>query len=181
MFKRVQCALTVVCIYSSTVLGGAETTTATRASLSIGIGRTDRFGRDVNPDYQQHIHDVLTATRLNRISSISHDLENATPNLEAEHRINTSAIKGANYIPSYAPNSISTWIDYDERVIARELSYAKVFSASMSYARSLSCHAYFIGSSSMSKCNWIVDFFSGSGIPCNQSQPDNSVPYVACV
>ena len=34
-------------------------------------------------------------------------------------------VRGFNYLPSYARNSIEFWRDYDPAVIERELSYAK--------------------------------------------------------
>ncbi|MBQ8345325.1 MAG: hypothetical protein IJY42_03555, partial [Clostridia bacterium] len=39
--------------------------------------------------------------------------------------IDYSQIKGVNYTPSYACNPISFWRDYDPRIVARELGYAK--------------------------------------------------------
>lgn len=35
-----------------------------------------------------------------------------------------SWIRGANYVPSYARNDVQTWMDYDPKVIDRELGYA---------------------------------------------------------
>ena len=36
-----------------------------------------------------------------------------------------SAMRGANYVPSYARNDVATWMDYDPAVIDRELGYAE--------------------------------------------------------
>ena len=38
---------------------------------------------------------------------------------------NLSAIRGANYVPSYARNDVATWMDYDPAVVDRELGYAE--------------------------------------------------------
>jgi hypothetical protein len=36
-----------------------------------------------------------------------------------------SAMRGANYVPSYARNDVAIWMDYDSAVIDRELGYAQ--------------------------------------------------------
>ena len=36
-----------------------------------------------------------------------------------------AAMRGANYVPSYARNDVQTWMDYDPAVIDRELGYAE--------------------------------------------------------
>lgn len=49
----------------------------------------------------------------------------ATQSLAAEEKADDfSWIRGANYVPSYARNDVQTWMDYDPKVIDRELGYA---------------------------------------------------------
>ena len=35
-------------------------------------------------------------------------------------------MRGANYVPSYAQNDVQTWMEYDAKVVDRELGYAKI-------------------------------------------------------
>lgn len=39
--------------------------------------------------------------------------------------MNSKSVRGFNYLPSYARNSIETWRDYKPEIVEKELSYAK--------------------------------------------------------